>query len=190
MLPNARRITFYEDYFAPERIVFVQSKPKNLLNDEGQFLVHIDEKTPYLEELVKRAQNLNLTVSGDGTAPVSGGDIRQARKGDFLSVGTSTRFDVNWIKRAGYVCDNGYKPVYTMTEDWKKINSALEQYADLKKSKFTCPLCGNKVNIHSRFAVVDGRVRVYNNDEIAVLVPKKVTLPEFDQRIINIRFTY
>jgi hypothetical protein len=190
MLLNANRIVFHEDYFIPERVVFVQSKPKNLLNDKNEFLVHIDEKNPYVEELVKKAQRLNLTVSGDGTAPVRGGDVRQAQNGDFLTFGTSTRFDMNWIKRAGYVCDNGYRPVYTMTKDWRKINDALEQYADQKKNKFTCPLCGSKVNIHSRFSVVDGRVRLYENNEIAVLVPKKIELPEFDYRIINIRLQY
>jgi hypothetical protein len=192
MLPNARRINFYENFYRPEEIVFVKSKPKSLLNDKGQFIIHLDEKTPYVEELVKKAQKLNLTVSGDGTSPVTGGDIRQARNGDFLSVGTSTRFDLNWIKRGGYVCENGFRPVYTMSKDWKKINEALEHYADLKNGRFnnTCPLCGSKVNYHSRFSVVDGRVRLYNADELAVVIPKKIELPEFDYRIINIRFQY
>ena len=190
MLRNANKICFYEDYYRPERIVFVQSKPKNLLNEQGQFLVEVDEKTPYVKELVDKAQRLNLTVSGDGTAPVRGGDIRQAQNGDFLTFGTSSRFDMNWIKRAAYVCDNGYRPVYTMTKDWRKINDAVEQYADQKNKKFTCPLCGNKVNYHSRFAVIDGRVHLYENNEIAVLVPKKIELPEFDYRIINIRLQY
>lgn len=186
MLPNARRIVFYEDYYKPERIIFVQNKPKNLLNEQGQFLVHIDEKTPYVEELVKKVQKLDLTVSGDGTAPVRGGDIRQAQNGDFLTFGTSSRFDVNWIKRSAYVCDNGYKPVYTMTKDWKKINTALEQFADQKKSFRLTD--GTNIRFHSRFCVIDGRVRSYENDEIAVVIPIK-TLERLvlDLGIINIR---
>jgi hypothetical protein len=189
MLPNARRISFYEDFYRPERIVFVQSKPKSLLNDKGQFLVHVDEKTPYLEELVKKAQNLNLTVSGDGTAPVKGGDIRQAQNGDFLTFGTSSRFDMNWIKRAGYVCDNGYRPVYTMSKDWKKINNALEQYADQKRAVKLSS--GTEVSFHSRFCVIDGRVHRYDNNEIAVTIPVKV-LQELvlELGIINIRLQY
>jgi len=189
MLPNARKICFYEDYYRPERIVFVQSKPKSLLNEKGQFVIEIDEKTPYVEELVKKAQNLNLTVSGDGTSSVRGGDIRQARTGDFLTVGTSTRFDLNWVKRAGYVCESGFRPVYTMTKDWRKINNALEQYADQKNDRFTCPLCGNKVNYHSRFRVINGRVDAYANDEIAVLIPKKAPeyRPSFEYGINIIR---
>lgn len=187
MLPNARRICFYEDFYRPERIVFVQSKPKSLLNDKGQFLVQIDEKTPYVEELVKKAQNLNLTVSGDGTAPVGrSGDVRKAQNGDFLSFGTSSRFDMNWIKRAGYVCENGYKPVYTMTKDWKKINEALEQFADQKKAVKLNN--GTDIRFHSRFCVINGRVHAYDNNEIAVTIPVKVLQQlVVELGIINIR---
>ena len=184
MLLNANRIVFHEDYYRPERIVFVKNKPKNLLNDQGQFLVQIDEKTPYVEELVKKAQDLNLTVSGDGTAPVRGGDIRQAQNGDYLSFGTSTRFDVNWIKRSAYLCSKGYRPVYTMTKDWRKINNALEQYADQKRDFRLSD--GSNIRFHSRFCVVDGRVRAYDNDEIAVAIPVKV-LERLILEVINVR---
>jgi hypothetical protein len=190
MLPNARRICFYEDYYRPAGIVFVQSKPKNLLNDKGQFIVQIDEKNPYVEELVKKAQALNLTVSGDGTAPVGrSGDVRNANNGDFLSFGTSSRFDMNWIKRAGYVCENGYRPTYTMSKDWKKINSALEQYADQKKSVRLSG--GTNVQFHSRFCVIDGRVHAYDNNEIAVSIPVRVLQQlVVELGIINIRLQY
>lgn len=190
MLPNARRINFVESdfsYLTPRTIVFVKEKPKSLLNDKGQFLVKIDEKTPYVEELVKKAQDLNLTVSGDGTAPVGpSGDIRKANNGDFLSFGTSSRFDMNWIKRAGYVCENGYRPVYTMTKDWKKINEALQEFADKKKNVKLND--GTNIRFHSRFCVVDGRVYRYDTDDIAVNIPVKV-LKEIvlELGIINVR---
>jgi len=192
MLPNARRICFYEDYYRPpfERIVFVQSKPKSLLNEKGQFLVHIDEKTPYVNEFVKKAQDLNLSVSGDNTNRVGPtGDIRRAQNGDFLTVGTSSRFDVNWIKRDGYVCEKGYRPVYTMSKDWKKINNALEEYADQKRSFKLSN--GSNIKFHSRFCVVDGRVCAYENNDIAVTIPVKVLEQLIlDLGIINVRLQF
>ena len=106
MLYHANRIRFEEEFVMPDfsmASLYKQPKP-DLLNNKGQFFVYMSEKTPYLKELVRQAQNLNLTVSGDGTAPVKGGDIRQAKVGDVLTIGSSTRFDVNWAKRDQYVC--------------------------------------------------------------------------------------
>jgi hypothetical protein len=124
MLPYARTIVF-----EPERVIFpsftmatlYKERENDLLNNKGQFAVHLSEKYPYLKELVRQAQNNNLTVSGDGTAPVKGGDIREASKGSIITFGTSKNFDVNWIRRDQYACQKGVTPVYDVVKDWTKV---------------------------------------------------------------------
>lgn len=171
MLLNARRINFEPEYRLPNFTLaqLYREEEEKLLNNKGQFFVNISEKSPYVKELVRQAQNLNLTVSGDGTAPTKGGDITQAQKGDQITVGSSTRFDVNWTKRDQYFCQKGYAPVYDIVKDWNKIEKALKQFADQKKKLNT--ISGNDIRFHARFMVVDGRVVPYNKQEIAVLVP-------------------
>ena len=171
MLLNARRINFEPEYRLPNFTMaqLYREEEEKLLNNKGQFFVNISEKSPYVKELVRQAQNLNLTVSGDGTAPTKGGDITQAQKGDQITVGSSTRFDVNWTKRDQYFCQKGYAPVYDIVKDWNKIEKALKQFADQKKKLNT--VSGNDIRFHARFMVVDGRVVPYNKQEIAVLVP-------------------
>ena len=171
MLYNARRINFEPEYRLPNFTMaqLYRVEEEKLLNNKGQFFVHISEKSPYVKELVRQAQNLNLTVSGDGTAPVKGGDIKQAEKGDQITVGSSSRFDVNWTKRDQYFCQKGYAPVYDIVKDWNKIEKALKQFADQKKKLNT--LEGDNIQFHARFMVVDGRVVKYDRQQVAVLVP-------------------
>lgn len=174
MLYNAKRINFEAELALPRfELINLYARPaeKPLLNEKGQFFVDISEKTPYVRELIRKAQDLNLTVSGDGTAAVGKtGDIRSAGKGDIISFGSSTRFDVNWIKRDGYVCEKGYVPVYDIVKDWNKIEKALKAFAEAK-AKRLAP-AGNNVQFHTRFMVVDGVVIPYNRKEIVVSVPQ------------------
>lgn len=179
MLPfNARRIVFEESYrrpeFVTEKVIFTQPKRRYdpLRNADGQFFAHIDEKTPYVREFVRRAQELGLTVSGDGTATVKGGDITKAQKGDVITVGSSSKFDVNWAKRDGYVCDKGYAPVYNLHKDWAKVNKALENFAAEKKAVKLEN--GTNVRFHHSFMVIDGRVYNYKNGQVAIVMPEQV----------------
>jgi len=171
MLLNARRINFEPEYRLPNFTLaqLHRVEEEKLLNNKGQFFVHVSEKSPYVKELVRQAQSLNLTVSGDGTAPTKGGDITQVQKGDQITIGSSTRFDVNWTKRDQYFCQKGYAPVYDIVKDWTKIEKALKQFADQKKKLNT--VNGDDIRFHARFMVVDGRIVPYNKQEIAVLVP-------------------
>jgi hypothetical protein len=171
MLLHARQIIFEPEYKLPVFTVTNLYRPQEeqLLNKDGQFFVHVSEKNPYVKELVRQAQQLQLTVSGDGTAPVKGGDIREAGKGDQITFGTSNRFDVNWVKRDQYFCQKGYAPVYDIVKDWNKIEKALKQFADRKKQLTCCN--GVNVNFHSRFMVVDGRVISYEQNKIAASLP-------------------
>lgn len=167
--PCARRINFEEELRLPNfSLVELYKQPENLLNEKGQFAVQITEKHPYLKRLVEKCQDLGLTVSGDGTAPVKGGDIRQAQKGDQVTFGTSKRFDVNWVKRDEYFCKKGYRPVYDIVQDWEKIDRAIKQFADQKKS---LELNGQNIRFHSRFMVIDGKVVPYEKNQIFVEVP-------------------
>ena len=174
MLNYARRIRFENDFVLPRFTMddLYRREEPTLLNNKGQFFVDITEKSPYLRRFVEKCQDLNLTVSGDGTAPVKGGDITQAIKGDIITVGSSSRFDVNWSKHNEYVCQKGYRPVYDIVKDWNKIDKALKQFADEKKSLRTAD--GTKVQFHARFMVVDGRVISYNRNEVAVIMPAQV----------------
>jgi len=180
VLPSYSLDTLY-DYRAPDDFRYdynrtpyraPKPRPTSLLNNQGQFFVNVSEKAPYVKELVRQAQNLNLTVSGDGTSPVRGGDITQARKGDQITFGSSSRFDVNWTKRDQYFCQKGFAPVYDIVKDWNKIEKAMKQFANDKRSIRTTD--GTNVRFHSRFMVVDGKVIPYNRNEIAVIMPAQV----------------
>lgn len=173
MLTYARRIVFEPEFRLPvynlTTLYAEQEREKSLLSNNGTFGVQVTEKHPYVKELVRQAQNLGLTVSGDGTAPVKGGDIREVQKGDQITFGTSSRFDVNWIKRDQYFCKKGIAPVYDIVKDWNKIEKAMKQFADEKKNLSLSN--GQNVRFHTRFMVVDGQVIPYKRNEVAVLMP-------------------
>jgi hypothetical protein len=179
MLYNARRIVFEPEFRLPvfDLDTMYKQPKEDLLNNKGQFFVHVDEKYPYVKELVRQAQNLGLTVSGDCTAPTKGGDITHVQKGDMITVGSSTRFDVNWIRRDQYFAQKGYRPVYDIVDDWNKIEKALKQFAaeknSIKITEGTCPRC------HARFAMVEGKAFTYGANKIAVLEPVKAYRPTF-----------
>jgi hypothetical protein len=191
-VPNnaPKRIRFEEERIIP-RFSYDElyyQKPKSLLNKEGQFFVNISEKSPYVKELVRQAQNLNLTVSGDGTAKTGKnlGDIRNAEKGDQITFGTSSRFDVNWIARDQYFCQKQYAPVYDIVKDWNNVEKAMKEFA-AKKKEAQLP-CGTNVRFHSRFMVVDGQVIPYNQHKIVVEMPA-IALRELicELSVINVK---
>lgn len=99
---------------------------------DGSFAVYLDESVVYLKKLVKLAQKNGLTVSGDGSNRVSGGDITHARKGDIITFGTSTRFDVNWIRRNGYACERSIVPIH-LVSNWETVKKAVKALAAEKK---------------------------------------------------------
>lgn len=170
-----KRINFNEEIRLPKYSIanlYPAAKPKSLLNEKGQFFVDVTEKSPYVREFVRQAQDLGLTVSGDGTAEVKGGDIRSANKGNILTIGSSNRFDVNWVKRDEYACKKGMAPVYEIVKDWDKAIKALKQYADQKKNVTLRD--GSEVHFHSRFMVADGRVIPYTKDQIMVQMPARI----------------
>jgi len=185
MLYNARRINFEPVVSIPTFRLVELEQEKPLLNSKGQFFVHASEKVPYVRELVRRAQDLNLTVSGDGTAVEKGGDITCVPKGGLITFGTSTRFDMNWVKRDGYFTDNGYQPVYDIVKDWDKINRALDRFAAAKAAKRYAE--SQNTRYHRSFCVVNGVVHSYEKGIVATQIPVMPT-PRFeDIRAIEIR---
>lgn len=172
MLPYARRIVFQPEFqlptFSYETLYREVRRNDDLLNNKGEFFVDLSEKQPYLREIVKQAQDLGLTVSGDGTNPVKGGDITQATKNSIISFGSSTRFDVNWMRRDEYACKRGVTPVYDAVKDWNKIEKAMKQFADQKKAT---NFGGTNIRFHAKFMVVDGRIVPYEKHQVAVLIP-------------------
>lgn len=189
MLPyNARRIRFEDDFvcFPNFTLVELHRRENDLLNNKGQFFVQVTEKDPYVKRLVEKAQDLGLTVSGDGTAPAKGGDIRQVRKGDQITFGSSSRFDVNWTKRDEYFCGKGYAPVYDIVKDWNKIDKAMKQFAEQKRSLNLNN--GTNIRFHSRFMVVDGKIISYDRNRILVEMPAATLRGLLDEiEVINIR---
>jgi hypothetical protein len=96
---------------------------------------------------------------------------------------------LNWVKRAGYVCENGFRPTYTMSKDWNKIKTALNEYADLKNPRnYFFKETSDK--FHARVCVIDGRVQRYNNNDIAVYVPIMEQPRMASPRFINILLQY
>jgi hypothetical protein len=186
MLYNARRINFEPVVNIPTFRLIDLEQERPLLNNRGQFFVHASEKVPYVRELVRRAQDLNLTVSGDGTAIEKGGDITCVPKGGLITFGTSSRFDMNWVKRDGYFTDNGYQPVYDIVKDWDKIGSALNRFAAAKEDKRRYQDSLN-TRYHRSFCVCNGVVHSYEKDVVAVQIPVMPT-PRYENiRAIEIR---
>lgn len=111
----------------------IRSSKKKLRNsNDGSFAVLVDEPNVYLENLVKEAQNRGLTVSGDGTADVKGGDITTVDYGKIITFGTSSRFDVNWITRQQYACERSIIPIHLLS-DWDTVMKALKAFAKEKR---------------------------------------------------------
>jgi len=167
----------YDPYRAPLRHAMRQPlvvKPKSLLNNKGQFLVELTEKNVYLPKLVEKAQDLGLTVSGDGTNQVGKylGDIKSAKKGDLVTFGTSSRFDVNWIRRQEYALEKGYAPIYDVVKDWTKVNKAMKEFANKGKG-FTLN-SGGKVSFHHRFVKIGLDVYPYDDFKIVYLTNNEV----------------
>jgi hypothetical protein len=173
MYTYANRINFERVESIPQfRLVNLAPAEKPLLNNKGQFFVHVNEKTPYLRELVRKAQDLGLTVSGDGTNLVKGGDIRECPKGGLVSFGSSSKFDMNWIKRDEYFTDKKFQPVLNIVEDWDKIDRALTTFAAAKRAKAYRESINTRY--HANFCVVDGIVHSYEKNTRVIQIPVKV----------------
>ena len=187
MLPYANRINFERVEFLPTFRLPIAPAEKPLLNDKGQFFVHASEKTPYVRELVRRAQNLNLTVSGDGTAQEKGGDITECPKGGLITFGSSSKFDMNWVRRDGYFTDKKYQPVYDIVKDWDKINRALDKFAAEKEAKRYRD--AENVRYHANFCMVNGVVHSYERGVQCIQIPVRVAplCPFLNQRELIIR---
>jgi hypothetical protein len=182
----ANRINFERVESIPTfRLVNLEPAEKPLLNKKGQFFVHVNEKTPYLRELVRNAQDLGLTVSGDGTDFVKGGDIRECPKGGLVSFGSSTRFDMNWIKRDAYFTENKYQPVLNIVEDWDKVQRALKAFAAEKRAKTYRESINTRY--HANFCVVDGIVHSYEKNARCIQIPVKVKSCPFATQTLEIR---
>jgi len=123
------RTTFFRDDVA-DRIFPYNKELRN--ERDGSFHVLLDEDNVYLKELVEEAQNRGLTVSGDTTDCTKGGDITNAVRGDIITFGTSSRFDVNWVKRSRYACEKSFIPIHKISE-WKTVMKALKAFAKEKK---------------------------------------------------------
>ena len=160
-----KRAMGVNNYYTPRYV------RKPLLNSKGQFFVFVSRKVPNVQQLIDRAQSLGLTVSGDGTNRVTGGSIVHVEEGNYITFGSSPRFDVNWILKDEYMCDKGYIPVYDIEDDWHTILRAVEEFANNKRKKTFYTSDGSKSVFHAGFAVVNGVVKKYKRDEVAVRMP-------------------
>jgi len=113
----------------------VEKKEKPLRNKkDGSFSV-IASNLSDVQDLLGRAQDKGLSVSGDTSCKpgASLGSISNIQVNDVVTFGTSTRFDVNWVRRNGYAFENNLIPVYDVVSDWGKIKKAVDEMADEKK---------------------------------------------------------
>ena len=159
---------------------------KSLLNKDGSFFVFVSKRTPYLQLLIDKAHSLGLTISGDGSVRVTGADITYAAEGNYISFGSSTRFDMNWIRNGSYVAENGYRPVYDMVYDWATILDALKEFAANKKNNVHFTTGGDKVAVHAGFTVINGVVKRNRFDEINVRMPVYSLNRALDYNITNL----
>lgn len=159
-------------HYKPVRKIVRKPKPK--LNKKGQFLVELTEKNVYLPKLVEKAQNLGLSVSGDGSNPVKGGDITNAKKGDLVTFGTSSRFDVNWIRRAEYALENGYAPIYDVVKDWNTVSKAMKEFASKGQQKSFALNNGGNVSFHHRFVKIGLDVYPYDDFKVVYITNNEI----------------
>lgn len=114
----------------------------------------------YLGELINKVQDFGLTVSGLDFPPVRRG-INQIELGSLITIGTSDKFDIDWIARRGFACERGLKPVLHLVDDWAEIVEKLAIYANEKKSFVT--RYGDKVTYHKGFVKV-GKTIITNEE--------------------------
>jgi hypothetical protein len=144
------------------------SHTEGLLNKaDGTFVVVASEKNLYVAELVKLAQNIGLTVSGDLSAKTGKplGDITNIKKGSVITFGTSSRFDVNWVNDPEYARKKGFCPVYDIVEDWDTIKKAIVAFKENKYGRTMKFDNGASASIHKDFVRIGYDVYPYGKVE-------------------------
>lgn len=129
----------------------------------------------YLEELLPFATNLGLSIA---EFPYTITEVSSAEVGEFISVGTSSEFDIDVIIRRGYITEMGYKPILSIVEDFEEIKKHLLDYAiGTNFSEET--LCGDTVEFHRGFIKIDNEEGsiILKNEELLEL-SSKATLIE------------
>lgn len=109
-------------------------------------------KEQFLREVDKYPQ---LTVDGEDWPPVRSG-INEAGANNLITVGTSDRHDVSWIRRPGFACERGIKPIYDIVEDWNEAKTSLRNFVN-NKYGFRLP-SGMKVQIHESFVRIGSKI--------------------------------
>lgn len=85
----------------------------------------------YKRQFLQNARDLGLTISGENPPRVKSG-IEEAGHGNILTVGTSSKHDVEWIRRPQYACEKGRTPVLDIVDDWNEVNRLLLRYFEEK----------------------------------------------------------
>lgn len=121
----------------------------------------------YKEQLIANAKLAGLAVA---EFPFVRSGIDQAGAGNALTIGTSDKFDMDWVRRPQFLCERGIKPIYDIVDDWNEINAALVKYADEKYGLRTKD--GAKITIHKDFVKVG--YHVIPNDTLAEIIVRTI----------------
>jgi len=107
-------------------------------------------KKGFIEEVLKvRRDYPGLTVAGIDNPDVRRG-IEYATNDHLMTVGTAKHHDINWVERANYAREKGYKPVYNLIENWNEVVADLKKYAETHYGSTTVRLSGGRVAIIHR----------------------------------------
>ena len=129
--------SYLEKILGKKTVAKTAATEKNIEERVGSFVAIIDD-LDYAQSLINRAQDLGLTVSGDGSLNVSRG-ASYAKEGNLLSFFGSKHFDIDWISDPSYSVRKNYIPVLKVRADYaeivKRIKKAAEEKKELAKQK-------------------------------------------------------
>ena len=144
-------------------------------NNKNSFVVSMDtlsknDRTAefYKTQFINNVKQLTgMTISQDSFFTRG---ISQAGAGNAITVGTSGKYDVDWVERLQFICERGLKPVYNLVEDWNEINAALVKYADEKYGLRTQD--GVRITMHKDFIKVGHHI--ITNETLAEILVRSM----------------
>ena len=154
-----------------------------MTNKSNHFIIQtnnaVDQGTlgVYIEEMLEFASSIGLSYK---RFPFAMYGVKDIEVGHYISVGTSSEFDIDYITRRGYITENGYKPVYDLVKDFNEIKKALLKYAIGGNVPVELH-CGSEVTFHRGFVKIstEGGTAIVKNEELVALAQRSMLLGLF-----------
>ena len=149
-------------------------KKSNLFIINTNDAIHNSTLRVYVEEILDFTRQIGLS---DARWPFVRRGVEDVEVGEFISVGTSPDFDLDRISRAGYITEQGYKPIFDIVKDFNEIKRQLLKYAVGANVPVEL-YCVGEVTFHRGFIKI-------NSEEVSVIV-KNEELIGLAQRAIQL----